>query len=124
MKEIVIWLVMFILIYLFYEWFVIRKEKALENMKEGKELSLLARKYKLNYQKIDMKPLVRMIAVANAFIMATVVTIVSLLRNWIANLLLWACSVIAVGFLLLIPLILIIYGRIGRYYQNKQKGGK
>lgn len=124
MKELLLWLGMFALIYLFYELFVIRKEKVLENMKKGKELSLLSKKYKLDYSKINMKELVRLIALSNAFIISTVVTLVCLLQNWISNFLLWMISVLVVGILLLIPFILIVYTRIGRYYQKKQGGEK
>ena len=124
MRELLLWLGMFVLIYLFYELFVIRKEKVLENMKEGKELSLLSKKYKLDYSKINMKELVRLIALSNAFIISTVVTLVCLLQNWISNFLLWIIAVLVVGLLLLIPSILIIYTRIGRYYQKKHGGEK
>ena len=124
MRELLLWLGMFVLIYLFYELFVIRKEKVLENMKEGKELSLLSKKYKLDYSKINMKELVRLIALSNAFIISTVVTLVCLLQNWISNFLLWMIAVLVVWLLLLIPSILIIYTRIGRYYQKKQGGEK
>lgn len=124
MKELLLWLGMFVLIYLFYELFVIRKEKVLENMKEGKELSLLSKKYKLDYSKINMKELVRKVALSNAFIISTVVTLVCLLRGWISNFLLWMISVLVVGMLLLIPFILIVYTQIGKYYQKKQGGEK
>ena len=97
MRELLLWLGMFVLIYLFYELFVIRKEKVLENMKEGKELSLLSKKYKLDYSKINMKELVRLIALSNAFIISTVVTLVCLLQNWISNFLLWMIAVLVVG---------------------------
>lgn len=124
MLELLLWLGMLVLIYLFYELFVIRKEKVLENMKDGKELSLLSKKYKLDYSKINMKSLVRVIALSNAFIISTVVTVVCLLQNVISNFLLWMLSVLVVGILLLVPFILIIYSKIGRYYQKKQGGEK
>ena len=124
MIELLLWLGMFVLIYLFYELFVIRKEKVLENMKEGKELSLLSKKYKLDYSKINMKELVRLIALSNAFIISTVVAVVCLLQNWISNFFLWMIAVLVVGILLLIPFILIVYTRIGKYYQKKQGGEK
>jgi len=124
MRELLLWLGMFVLIYLFYELFVIRKEKVLENMKEGKELSLLSKKYKLDYSKINMKELVRLIALSNAFIISTVVAVVCLLQNWISNFFLWMIAVLVVGILLLIPFILIVYTRIGKYYQKKQGGEK
>lgn len=123
MIEIIVWVVMLIFIYLFYELFVIRKEKALANMENGKELTLLKRKYKLDYEKLNMKKVVRLIGVTNAFIISTVVALVYLLQNWITNTLLWMITVIGVGIVLLIPMILIFYSMIGKYLLNKQ-GGK
>ncbi len=124
MLELLLWLGMFILIYLFYELFVIRKEKVLENMKDGKELSLLKKKYKLDYSKTNMKSLVRVIALSNAFIISTVVTLVCLLQKVISNFLLWMIAVLVIGMLLLIPFILIVYSKIGKFYQKKQGGEK
>lgn len=124
MENFIIWIVLFVIIYLFYELFVIHKEKALQNMQEGKELSLLSLKYQLDYQKLNMKSLVRVVALANAFIISTVVTIVCLLQVWIDSLLLWTLAIIGVGMILLVPMILIIYSRIGKYYQKKQKEEK
>lgn len=123
MIEIIVWVVMLIFIYLFYELFVIRKEKALANMKNGKELTLLKRKYKLDYDKLNIKKVVRLVGVTNAFIISTVVALVYLLQNWITNTLLWMIAVIGVGIVLLIPMILIFYSMIGKYLLNKQ-GGK
>ena len=37
--ELILWLVLIVIIYLGYEIFVVRKDKALENMKYGKELT-------------------------------------------------------------------------------------
>jgi hypothetical protein len=122
MLELVIWLIMIGLIYLFYELFVIRKSKALENMKNGRELTLLKRKYKLDYNKLDIKKVVRLVGITNAFIISTIVTLVYLLQNWITNTLLWMLAVIGVGIILLIPSILIFYSMIGKSLARKQGG--
>jgi hypothetical protein len=123
MKELIIWAIMLIVIYCFYELFVIGKKKALENMKTGKELTLLKRKYKLDYDKLNLKKVVRLVGLANAFILATVVMICFFLRNFISNIVLWMLAISGVCFLLLIPMILICYSQIGKYLLKKQ-GGK
>lgn len=124
MKELIMWLGLLLLIYLFYELFVVRKEKARENMKEGKELTLLSKRYHLDYQKLNLKSVIRTVAFANAFIISTVVTVACLLRYWITNFMLWMLSILGVGLILLILLILIVYSRIGKHYQKIQEGGK
>jgi len=122
--EFILWIVLIIIIYAFYEIFVIRKEKALENMKNGKELMLLKKKYKLNYNKLDIKKIARMVAITNAFIISTVVSIVCLLQNIITNTLLWMISVIGVGIILLIPMILFCYSLLGKHLIKIQEGRK
>lgn len=123
MTELIIWAVTLVLIYLFYELFVVRKSKALENMKNGKELTLLKRKYKLDYNTLNMKMVIRLVGLANAFIISTIVALVCLFQKYINNIFLWMLIVIGIGIILLTPMILICYSIIGKYLQKKQ-GGK
>lgn len=120
--ELILWLVLIVIIYAFYELFVVRKDKVLENMKNGKELTLLQKKYKLNFDKLDLKKTVRMVAITNAFIISTVVTLVCLLQRIITNTFLWMLSVIGVGIILLVPMILIFYALIGKHLRKIQEG--
>ena len=124
MLELILWVVIVIVIYLGYEIFVIRKEKVLKNMENGNELRLLKKKYKLDYSKLNMKRVVRMVAITNALILSTVVSIASLLRNFTPNLLLWTLSVFLTGMILLTPMILICYSIIGRKLVKLQGGKK
>ena len=120
--ELILWLVLIVIIYAFYEIFVIRKEKALENMKHGKELTLLEKKYKLDYDKLDIKKIARMVGISNAFIISTVVSLVCLLQKFITNTFLWGLAVIGVGIVLLVPLILLCYSLIGKHLRKIQEG--
>ena len=120
--ELILWLVVMIFIYGVYEIFVVRKDKALENMKHGKELTLLQRKFKLDFDKLDLKKATRLVALANAFIISSVVSIVFVLQDFISNTFLWILAVIVVGILLLVPLILLCYSLIGRHLYKIQEG--
>ena len=120
--ELILWLVLIVVIYAFYEIFVIRKDKALENMKHGKELTLLQKKYKLDFDKLDVKYTARMVGITNAFIISTVVSLVCLLQHIITNTLIWMLAVIGVGFVLLIPMILLCYSLIGKHLRKIQEG--
>ena len=93
-----------------------------KNMKHGKELTLLEKKYKLSYDKLDIKKVARIVSLTNAFIISTVVAIVCLLQRVISNTWLWMFSVIGVGFILLIPMILLFYSLIGKHLRKKQEG--
>ncbi len=116
MKQLIIFIILFVLVYLFYLIFVISRKKSLNKWKNGKELTFLRYRYKLNYDKINIKCLGHVIALSNAFIMASVVTFVSLFNNFLLQML--------IGFLILIPIILIVYHIIGRHYQKKMQKGK
>ncbi len=124
MEHVIMFIVLFILVYLFYLLFVINKKGALTKMKKGKEFTLLKHIYKLDYTKLNIKQIANKIAIANAFILSFMTTIVTLLNTWISNFYLWLIVSLVMAFILMIPLTLIIYSRIGSYYQKKQKGVK
>ncbi len=113
MKQIIIFVTIFIVVYLFYLIFVISRKKSLNKWKNGRELTLLKYRYKLNYDKINLKSLGQVISLSNAFIMASVVTLISIFNNFFIQML--------VGFITLIPLILIFYHLIGTHYSKKSR---
>lgn len=113
MKELILFLSAFIIVYLIYFIFVVSRKKSLQKFDKGRELTYLKYRYKLKYDKVNMKLLANVIALANAFIIAIVVTVISLFNSFLMQML--------VGFITLIPLILITYHIIGKYYQSKQK---
>lgn len=116
MKQFIIFIIIFIIIYLFYLLFVITRKKSLNRWKNGKEMTYLKYRYKLNLDKINIKPLAHIIGLSNALIISSVVTLISLFDKFFIQML--------VGFLTLIPLILIIYHIIGKHYQKKMRRNK
>lgn len=123
MFEAIAWIGTFIIVYISYEIFVIRKERALAIMKTSKELDIIKTKYKLDYNKLDMRKVVRMVGFSNAIMISTLVTIVSIVRTYLDNLLLWSLSIFAVGIIFLLPMLLIRNKIIGERLR-KQQGGK
>lgn len=113
MKYVILFLSIFLVVYLIYIIFVVNRKKSLKKITNGKELTYLKYRYKLNYDKINIKSLAHAIALANAFIIAIVVTVISVFRSFWLQML--ACIVV------LLPTILVIYHIIGKYYQNIQK---
>lgn len=116
MEEVMLFLAIFILVYLIYLIFVVNRSKVLKKFEKGKELSYLKYRYKLNYDKINIKSLAHVVSLANALILAIVVTFVSIFDNFLFQML--------IGLITLFPLILIIYHIIGKYYQEKEKRRK
>ena len=114
MKEIIFFIITFLIVYLIYYIFVIRKKKALEKWQNGKEMSYLKKVYKIKI--VNIKQMANVVAIANALIVATTVSIVSLFNNFISQMLM--------GFVILMGLILLIYHIIGRYYQKVSQNTK
>lgn len=121
MYNIVIFVCLFLIVYLFYYIFVIRSEKTLEKMHSGKEMVFLKNNYKLDYGKISIKKVVNSIALTNSFIISFTTVIVCLLNEWISNFYLWLLCCMFMAIVILFPLIIILYHFIGTHYRKKQK---
>lgn len=115
MKELVIFLITFILILLIYLIFVVWNKKALRKIKNGTEARYLKAKYKLDLKEIQTKTLALHIALINSFIVSMTLSLIILIDNYLL--------MIVLALVLLISLILVLYHLLGRYYQ-KQLGVK
>ena len=111
MKELIIFIVTFILIYLAYYLFVIKRKKSLLKWKNGKEMTYLTKIYKLKIEDNNLKKIAKIIALDNSFIVALTLFIISFLKNFFIQLIL--------GFVILCGLILLTYHIIGKHYQKK-----
>lgn len=117
MLDLILYIITFIFVYLVYIIFVIKRKKGIERLPNSTEIRFLTQKFNLDKNKINIKEMGYVIGLANAFIITTTITIVLTLDNFVLMLI--------VGFLILIPLIFIIYIIIGKYYQKKlNKNGK
>ena len=115
MKELLFYLIMFILVYLFYVIFVLCRKNVLKKFPDGKEIKYLKFKYGIKVNDKNIKKIANTIFLANSFILSTTVFVVCLFDNLILE--------IIVGVITLLVLILGIYHLIGIYYKKKQ-GGK
>lgn len=131
-QKLILFLIVFTIIYLGYYIFVIRKyNKSLKpdtkpkkkkkteayDIKERVEILFLTRKYNINVNKLDMNQLLWDIAFVNSFIMSTTVVVIGLdfIKGYIWKLLL--------GFVILIPLILLGYYILGKKYKRIESRG-
>lgn len=112
MFNLVLFIVTFIIVFLIYLIFVVRREKYLEKFINGKEIGYLKKVYKIKVKKSDYKSLATLVALTNSFIIAISVTIVSLFKNIFIEIL--------VGFGTVLVLILVCYHIIGKIYQKKE----
>ena len=115
MKELILYLLTFIITYLFYVIFVLCRKSVLMKFPEGKEMRYLKIKYGVKINDKNLKKIANKVFLANSFILSTTVYVVCLFDNLFVE--------IMVGLLTLVFLILILYYFIGTYYRKKQ-GGK
>ena len=111
MKEVLLYLLIFLLVYLFYIVFVYKRENVFKKFPNGKEMSYLKYRYKVKVNTTNIKKISQSIFLANSFILATTVTLVSLFENlWLE---------ILIGLIALITLILLTYHIIGKIFGGK-----
>lgn len=112
MERIYLFIFSFMVIYCLYLFTIILSKKRIDKFSSGSQFLYFERVYKLNSKKINMKSFANAIGLSNAFIISITVVVIdytdSLLIKMVA------------GFLLLTPLIAIIYHLIGKHYQKKQ----
>ena len=111
MKELTLFIIIFLLVYLIYLVLIILRKNKIEKYKNSTEVRYLEKKYNLEIKKINLKKLSHILALANAFIISMTVTITNIVDNFILKLL--------VGFIFLFPMILLIYHIIGINLQKK-----
>ena len=114
MKELIFYLVVFILVYLFYLIFVLNRKNVLKKFPEGKEMRYLKYKYGVKVNDKNIKKIANTIFLANSFIIATTVFVVCLFDSLLLEIL--------VGIITLIILMLSTYHLIGIYFKKKQGG--
>ena len=117
-EELILFIMTFLLVFIVYEIFIVRKSKKDKRRKKPIEVNYLINKYNLDIDKLNYKKLLNIISLVSAFDISLVVTIVSLLDNFYMQLM--------VGFVLIMALILVSYDIVGRIYKKKGccKNGK
>lgn len=100
----------FILIYIIYYLLFIRKTK--RNYKVPSEVQYLITAYKLDVNKFSYYKFVRIVALSISLTISLIATIMTLVDG-----IAWQ---ILFGFIAVIPVAVISFSLIGKYYQNKQ----
>ena len=115
MELLLLFFIYFVFFLLFYKisFFIKTKEKKKKKdfLASSKEMMYLTNKYKLNIKKIGVDKIINLICFANAIIFTLVLIATFLIDNLFIR--------IIIMFLLLIPLIFIVYHIIGSFYRKK-----
>ncbi len=109
--ELILFLISFVLVFLLYQIFIVRRAKSKKNPKEPFEVTYLVSKYKLDLKKVNYKNLLRVISIVSSFDIALVVSIIVLLKSFILE--------IIVGFISILVIILVSYHLIYLIYKKK-----
>ena len=109
--ELILFLISFVLVFLLYQIFIVRRAKSKKNSKEPFEVTYLVSKYKLDLKKVNYKNLLRVISIVSSFDIALVVSIIVLLKSFILE--------IIVGFISILVIILVSYHLIYLIYKKK-----
>lgn len=113
MEYVIYFLIAFIIVYLFYVLTVILQKKKYGKFKSSNQVMYFVNRYKLNVNKIDIKKFINIISLTNSFVIAFSFSAVIKIENNILMLF--------IGFLILIPLMLLSYHFIGKYLQKEEK---
>ena len=107
------YLIVFIVIFIINYFLYVRKKKRFNKNKVPVELYYLISMYKIDIKKINYKKFLWIYSFINTFTVSTIyIIVVYLVKGFIWQLL--------IGLVLLILLIIICYGLLGRYYQKKE----
>ena len=113
MKYLILFIIVFLVVFLLYLITVIENKRKLLNFPKTNQALLLINRYNLKIDKDNVKGFAVKIALANSFVVASAITAVELVSNFLLKLL--------VGFLVMLPLILVLYNMIGKSMQKEGK---
>lgn len=110
-EELILFILTFLLVFIIYELFIVRKAKKDKRKKKPVEVNYLIARYNIDLQKTNYKRLLNIISIISALDISLVVTIVSIIKSFYLQLL--------IGFVLIMLLIIISYEILGKIYQKK-----
>jgi len=110
LEFVIVFLIIYFMNYLILE----RKSKIYDKDKIPVEISYITSIYKIDITKVNYRALVRTYSLTNTLIMTiTYMIVMYLIHEWLYR--------IIIGIVILILLIIISYGIIGRIYRKKEK---
>lgn len=111
MNEIVLFLMTYLFVFFIYQIFIIGKAKRKNSKKRPMEVNYLINKYHIDIKRIDYKKLLLIISLVSSLDISILVTIILIFDSYFIKTI--------VALLLVIPIIVISYHFIGRYYKKK-----
>lgn len=111
MKEFVIFLLSYLVVFLAYQLFVVKPAKKNKKKKQPTEIKYLVSKYNLDMKKINYNQLLQIVALVSSFDIALVCSLIMIPSDFFIRLL--------VAFVSIIVLILVSYHLVYLFYKKK-----
>lgn len=123
MKEIILFIACFIVVFICYQvFFILPMKKYRKNKKNGKkkkikekkelaEIRFLVTKYKLDLDKVNYNKLLFIVSLVSSFDITLIVTIITLFDSYLVSFLLAA--------ILVLPIVMISYWLVYKFYEKK-----
>ena len=110
-RELILFLMAFIIVFLLYQLLVVRKSKSKKKPKEPFEVTYLVKKYKLDLEKVNYNRLLLVVALVSSLDISIVVTAIAVLKNFVLEMI--------AGFFGIIFIILLSYHLVYLVYKKK-----
>ncbi|MBR5369739.1 MAG: hypothetical protein IK137_00370 [Bacilli bacterium] len=110
-RELILFLISYVIVFLLYQIFVVKKAKSKKKPKEPFEVTYLVKKYKLDLDKVNYNKLLLVIAIVSSLDISLVVTAIALLKSFVLEMI--------VGFFGIIFIILLSYYFVYLIYKKK-----
>ncbi len=111
MKQFVLFVLIFLFILLIYQMFILKRYKKGKTKKQLSEVNYLIYRYHIDMKKVNYQRLLNVISIVSSLDITVLVAITFLFDSTFIQLL--------VALLLTVPIVMVSYGFIGRYYKKK-----
>ena len=112
MDKLLLFIISFLFVYLIYLITVISKVDKNDKFKNSKQVLFFKNVYKIDIDKINLNKFAHVLSLANAFMIALTVTVIELFDKLFIKMM--------VGFVILVPLMLLVYYIIGKIYKKER----
>ena len=117
MRQVLLFITTYILVFLVYQMLIVRKAKGKKKRKNKEksnkpiEVSILEEKYKLDLEKLNYNKLLLVISLVSSLDITIIITLILLLDSYLIQLI--------IALVLTFPIVLVSYSFIGKYYVKK-----
>ena len=113
MEQIILFIMTYIVVFFIYQVFIVSKAKRRNSKKRPMEVNYLIKKYNIDINKLDYKNLLMTISLVSSLDISIIVTVALLFDNYLLQ--------VIFIFSLVIPVIMISYSFIGKYYKKEER---